>query len=215
MAVDGISDKHGGNDLVPSASKCNPDYRRDIPMQVRRLRRANQEDHHPDDREREARVAEPQSELRRRRATNLLRAAVHPGIGQDAAELLTDDGADDDAEELEAELLLVEVEFLAKELGQLDGDEDAAEEEGHGVGDGGEEDAELAAEEEGLDELIGADRGGVDAAELEVLLLEVGAVVCDARANVAGFGAEEEVKDELDAVDLLYKVREESWGLNG
>lgn len=215
MAVDGISDKHGGNDLVPSASKCDPDYRRDIPVQIRRLRRGNQEDHHPDDRERESRVAEPQSEFRGRRTTNFLRAAVHPGVRQDATELLADDGADDDAEELEAELLLVEAEFLAEELGQLDGDEDTAEEEGHGVGDGGEEDAELAAEEEGLDELIGADGGGVDAAELEVLLLEVGAVVRAACADVAGFGAEEEVKDELDAVDLLREVREESWGLNG
>lgn len=116
---------------------------------------------------------------------------VHPGIREDAAELLADDGADDKAEELEAELLLLEVKFLAEEMGQLDGDEDAAEEKGHGVGDGGEEDAELAAEEEGLDELVGADGGGVDAAELEVLFLEVGAVVRDSRADVAGFGAEE------------------------
>jgi hypothetical protein len=70
-----------------------------------------------------------------------------------------------------------------------------------------EEDAKLAAEEEGLDELIGADGGRVDAAELEVLLLEVGAVVRDARADVAGFGAEEEVENELNAVDLLQEVR--------
>jgi hypothetical protein len=66
-----------------------------------------------------------------------------------------------------------------------------------------------------LDELIYADGGRVDAAELEVLLLEVRAVVRDASADIAGFGAEEEVKNELNAVDLLREVREEIWGLNG
>lgn len=129
MAINSISDKHRCNDLVSGPGKCNPDYRRDIPLQIRRLRRAYQEDHHPDDSETESRVAEPQSELRGRRTTDLLRATVHPGVGEDAAELLADDGPDDDAEELETELLLVEVEFLAEELGQLDGDEDAAEKE--------------------------------------------------------------------------------------
>lgn len=147
--------------------------------------------------------------------TNLLRTAVHPGIGQDATELLADDRTDDEAEELETELLLIEVEFLAEQLGQLDGDEDAAEEEGHGVGDGGEEDAELAAEEEGLDELVGANGGRIDATELEVLLLEVRAVVSDTVADVAGFGAEDEVENELDAVDLLSEVRERTWSVNG
>lgn len=95
------------------------------------------------------------------------------------------------------------MELLAEELGQLDGDEDTAEEKGHGVGDGGEEDAELSAEEEGLNELVGADGRGVDAAELKVLLLEVRAVVRDTRADVAGFRTEEDVENELDAVDLL------------
>lgn len=97
------------------------------------------------------------------------------------------------------------MELLAEELRQLDGDEHAAEEEGHGVGDGGEEDAELAAEEEGLDELVCGYRRWVDAAELEVLLLEVGAVVSDACADVAGFRPEEEVQNELDAVGLLLR----------
>lgn len=208
MTVDSIGDEHRRDNLISTTSKRNTDYRCDIPLQIRRLRRAHQENNHADNPERKSWVAEPQSELRRGRAANLLCATIHPGIGQDATELLADDGADDDSEELEAELLLIEVELLAKELGQLDGDEDAAEEKGHGVGDGGEEDAELSAEEEGLNKLVGLDGGGVDAGELEVLLLDIRAVVRDTRADVAGFGTEEDVENELDAVDLLLKVRD-------
>lgn len=80
MAINSISDEHRRDDLVPGAGKRNPNYRRDIPVQVWRLSCTHQEDDHPDDRKPEAGVAEPQSELRRWCTSNLLRAAVHPGV---------------------------------------------------------------------------------------------------------------------------------------
>lgn len=97
--------------------------------------------------------------------------------------------------------------FLAEELGQLDGDEDAAEEEDHGVSDGREEDAEFAGKEERLDELKGLDGRRIDAPELEILLLEGRALVGGPSADVAGFWAKEEVEEELDAIDLVRDVR--------
>lgn len=46
------------------------------------------------------------------------------------------------------------MELLAEELGQLDGDEDAGEEEGHGVGDGGDGDTGFAPETEGVHKVV-------------------------------------------------------------
>lgn len=88
-------------------------------------------------------IAQPKTVLSRRRGTGLLLPQRHPPITDQAADLLADHGADDNADELQADLLGVEAEFLGEDLGDLDGEGDASPEEDHGVGAGGDEDAGL------------------------------------------------------------------------
>lgn len=130
------------------------------------------------------------------------RFSVHPRVGHDAAQLFADDGADDQTEELETELLWVEAEFHAEELWEFDGDQDGTEEEDHGVGDGGDQHGGIAGHGEGLDEFPEVEGFRVDASEVEVFLSEVRAFMRDAAADVASFWAKEEVKDKMDTVDL-------------
>ena len=123
-------------------------------------------------------------------------------VAERSAQLLADNAADDDAEELETDFLGVEAKLGKEELGDLDGDEDGGEPEDNGIGDGGNQDAGVASEEEGLDKLNRLERFGVDATEIQVLLLEGGTPVFDAATHVAGFGTEEKVKNELNAINL-------------
>ena len=71
-----------------------------------------------------------------------------------ASYLLAERRAHYGAEELEAELLGVEVEFLHEELGDFDGGEDRGEEEDHGVCAGGDDDAGVGKEAEGRYEFV-------------------------------------------------------------
>ncbi len=64
----------------------------------------------------------------------------------------------------------IELEFLAKELRELDGDQHRAEEERHGVCDGRNNDAGLEEEGQGVNEVAECERSGVDAREVEILV---------------------------------------------
>lgn len=203
IAVNRIRDQHRGNNLIPRRRDPRPNHRRHIPMQIRRLLNPHQKHHHPDNRQRISQITQPQPELGCRfRRRSLLPLPPHPEITRIPADLLADDRADDDAEELQAELLAVEVEFLAEELRDLDGDEDGGEEEDHCVRAGGDHDARVLCHSEGRDELEEGEGRWVDAVEFEVFFFEGRAVVVDAEAEVACFWAEEDVEDELTAIDL-------------
>lgn len=135
---------------------------------------------------------------------NPLRFLIHPIIAQNSPKLFTNHTPDNDTEKLEAELLGIEFEFLTEELREFDGDEHAAEEKGHRVRDGGDEDAGFGGEFEGVVEIADGEGARVNALKGHVFLFEGGLDVLDAAADVAGFEAEEDVEAELDAVDLLH-----------
>lgn len=54
-----------------------------------------------------------------------------------------------------------------------------------------------------MDEVVEAKRSRIDATKGQILLLEIGAMMLDAAANVAGLRAKEEIENELNAVDLV------------
>ena len=167
------------------------------------MRRAHQEDDHPGNGQQEPEIAQPEAEFRRRAAGDAARAEGHPGVGGVAAELLAQEGADDEPEELQAELLRVEGELGLEQLGHFDGVEDAAEEEDHGVGARGGEDGDVGEERERVVEFVERKGGGIDAPERQVFPLEGrGGLGGHVGADVAGLRAEEEVEDELDGVGL-------------
>ena len=203
MAIHRIRHQHRRHNLIPRARNRDSHNRRHIPMHRLRLRRAHTKHNQAHHSEQEPRIRQPQPILRRRRATSTAGLRTDEPVAERAGQLLADNGADDDAEELQADLLRVEGELGQEELGDLDGDEDGGEAEDDAVRDRGHEDGGVAGEEEGFDEFDGAEGRWVDAAaDGEVFLLEGGPAVGDAAAHVACFGAEEEVEDELDAVDL-------------
>jgi hypothetical protein len=57
-----------------------------------------------------------------------------------------------------------------------------------------------------VDEITDGQRAWVDAPEVEVFLFKVRAGMVDACADVASFGAEEEIGHELGAVDLVVDI---------
>ena len=176
--------------------------RGDVPFALRRLLEANAEDNQTDHSKDETHVAEPKSVLRFRTTSEFLSALVHPEITDPATELLADDKTDHDTKELKTKFLGVEAELGKEQLRDLDGEEDTAEAEDDGVGDGGNPDGGVTEERQGLDELDKAERRGVDTLEVEVLLLEGGNVVADDVAHVKSLWAKEEVGDELHTVGL-------------
>lgn len=148
-------------------------------------------------------VAQPQTVLSRWRSTNLLLSQSHPSITDQATDLLTNHRTDYHAEELHADLLGVETELLREDLGDLDGEGDTTPEEDHGVSTGWDEHAGLGNVGQGLNEVPQTKRRWVDAAELEDAILDAGDLAGGVLvAQVEGFRAEEEVQNELDAVDL-------------
>lgn len=167
----------------------------------------HQEHHDADDAEHEAKVAQPEAELGLRGAPAEPPAPHrHPQVRHAPADLLADDGADDDGDHLQAVLLRVEAEELGEQLRDLDGDHDARPEELHGVRHGGDRDAGVRGVREGLDEVVPRQGRLVDAAEARVLPLEAGLALLRlgglGAADVARLGPEEEVEDELDGVCL-------------
>jgi hypothetical protein len=60
----------------------------------------------------------------------------------------------------------------------------------------------MAAEEQGLDELVGTKWTGIDTTEVEVLLFETGTAVLDTVPDESCLRAEKDVENELDSIDL-------------
>lgn len=191
MRIHGVGHEDRRHHLVSHARQRDADDGGDVPVHVLRLLGPDEEHHCADDGEDEACVAQPQAMFGGGWAAGLAGATIHPEVGEGAAELLADDGADDEREELVSELLGVEGELLAEQLREFDGHEDGAEEEGHGVGESGDGDAGFGDEGEGVDEIVGAEGRWVDAMECEVFFAEGGSGVLGAVAEVARFGAEE------------------------
>ena len=96
--------------------------RRDVPLALRGLLKANAEDDQTNHGKDETHVAEPKSVLRLRTASELLGALVHPKIADPATELLADDKTDHDTKELKAKFLRVEAELGREQLRDLDGE---------------------------------------------------------------------------------------------
>lgn len=104
-------------------------------------------------------------------------------------------------------MLGVEAEFLWEDLRDLDGERDATPEEDHGVGAGWDEHAGLGDVGQGLDEVPNTEGCWVDAAELEDAFFDAGDLAGGVLvAEVEGFRAEEEVQNELYAVDLESRI---------
>ena len=177
--------------------------RRDVPLALRGLLKANAEDDQTNHGKDETHVAEPKSVLRLRTASELLGALVHPKIADPATELLADDKTDHDTKELKSKFLGVETELGKEKLRNLDGEENTTEAEDNGVGDCGDPDGCVTEERQGLDELDKSERRRVDTLESEVFLLEGGNVVADDVAHVKSLGDKEEVCDELHTVCLV------------
>lgn len=200
VAVDGVGDEDGGDDLVSDGGDGDADDGSHVPFSGGGLLQTHAEEDQADHGEEEADVAEPQSVLGRRASSEFLRTLVHPEIADPATELLADDKTDHDAEELEAELLRVQAELGEEELRNLNGKQNAAESEYDGIGDSRDPDGSVTEEGQGLNEFGQLQWRGVDTLEVEVLLLESGDVVADDIAHVKGLGSEEQVGEELDAV---------------
>lgn len=133
MRVDGIGNQDRGNDLVARACDSDANDGAYVPMQRGRIVRLYEKDDDADDGKNEPGIRDPKSVFGCGTRRALFGRAIHPVVTEHTPELFTDDRSDDQAKELVPQLLGVEMEFLAKELGELDCDEDGAEEEGHGI----------------------------------------------------------------------------------
>lgn len=81
VAVNSIRDQHSGDDLVPCCGDSSTDNRRDVPVTHWSLVDADQEDYQTADREKNANVAEPKSELRLGLLRGgFLRTSTHPHV---------------------------------------------------------------------------------------------------------------------------------------
>lgn len=214
VAVDRVSDHHSGDDLVTHRTNTNTNQRGDVPR-VPGIVQLNQEDRYPDDTQRVAKVTQPEAVLGLRVAPIQLAAPhIHPRVRHAPADLLADDSADDDGDHLQAILLRIEPEELGEELRDLDRDHDARPHELHRVSASGNHDTWVRSMREGLDKVVEGQRGRIDAAEVQVLLLEgrrLGLVGGGggglrlggfAGTDVTRLGAEKEIEDKLETIDL-------------
>lgn len=94
------------------------------------------------------------------------------------------------------------MELFSEKLRNFDGDQDAAKHEDHGVSDRRNHDGRIPGHREWLDKVVDAEWSRVNTTERQILLLEVGAMMFDAAANIAGLGAKEEIENELDSIYL-------------
>lgn len=201
-AVNRIGDHHGGDKLVSHSANGSANDGRDVPVSARRCLRADQEHNHTNDGQREAEITEPETELGLSLAVNTAGSTAHPEIGQHAAHLFANHGADDHTQELEAQLLGVQLELLLEQLRHFDGCQNAAEQEDHCICAGWDQDRGVAGHCKWTNELIPGEWCGIDSSQGHVLDLASGHAV-HAATKVAGFGAKEQVQNELTAVDLL------------
>lgn len=172
-------------------------------MQVPRIFGLNSEDNETDNDQEETKVAQPQAILRcRSDLATLLSPSVDPKVAQRTAHLLANEGANDQTQELKANLLRVEGELFDKDLRDFNGEEDAGEAKDDCVGKGGNHDRGILGEACWLNKLIPVEWLRVKTLEVEVLSLEGTAGVLDALTDVTCLGAEEEVSNKLYTVDL-------------
>lgn len=161
----------------------------------------HEKDNNTGDGQRLADVAEPEAVLGGRRGARLLAALVHPHVGEAAADLLADDGAQDEGQELQADLLGVELVLFGEDLRDLDGRHDVGPQEDHRVRDGREQDHGLGKVHKRVVKVAQPQGVGVDAPEAEVALLEMGRAGLNGKvAAVQGLGAQEQVQHELHKV---------------
>lgn len=120
--------------------------------------------------------------------------------------MLADHRSNYKRDELVPELLRIEAKFLTKKLRELNGDQNTGEEERHGVSDSWDENAQFLEKSQGMDEVFEGERSRVDTPKIDVFLLEVGAFVISPRTDVSSLRAEEEIKDELNAVHLQNRI---------
>lgn len=206
MTVHRVRHENGGNYLVSCCCNSHPDQRRDVPC-VAGIVELDQENDDTDDAEHKTKVAQPQPVLwLRAPSAQLLSPHGHPEVRHAAADLLPDNGANNDRDHLQAVLLGVEAEEFGEELRDLDGGHDTRPEEFHGVGDGWKHDAGSGCVGQWLNKIVPGHRGLVDPAEAHVLLLEIGLIPlifgCLASANVTRLWPKEKVEGELNRVRL-------------
>ncbi|PIB00426.1 hypothetical protein CB0940_02062 [Cercospora beticola] len=117
MTVHSICCRHSSNDLGADGCDCDADDGRHIPMTLLGLLKADAKDDDADHAKCEANVRQPETMLSRRcPVSQPLGFMIHPEVAQTSADLLADDTSDNDAQELQADLLSIESEFRHKEL---------------------------------------------------------------------------------------------------
>ncbi|KAJ4052036.1 hypothetical protein NW753_000025 [Fusarium oxysporum] len=97
--------------------------------------------------------------------------------------------------ELETELLGIEPELLAKQVGYFHSNKRVAEKEHHSVRGRRKYDTDLAPEPKGMNEIVERQRAGIDTFEVEILSLERRAFEFIGAANVQRFWSKKKVGD--------------------
>lgn len=203
VAVNGIGDVDGGDNLVTRSGDSSTHDGSDVPL-VSSLAHLHRKYNNTTDGQSVTNVAQPQTVLVGWSLASRFLAHKHPAIGNQTADLFTDHGTENDPQELKTDFLGVEAELLGHDLGDLNGEHDATPEEDHGICGGGDEDPGLGEVAQGLDEVPEAQRSRINAAEVEEMTLLGGHLLGNTLlADIQGLGAEEEVDDELDSVDLV------------
>lgn len=171
-AVNGIRDHHGRDQLVTNGSDGGANDRSHIPVAGGRGLGANQEHDNANDGQSEAKVAQPEAELRLGLAVQPPRPPVHPLIGHEAAHLLADERSDDHTQELQAQLLGVQLELALQQLWHLDGRQNTTEQEHHCIRTCGNHNGWVADHGQGPDELIPCQRSRINSPQGKVFPLE-------------------------------------------
>lgn len=141
MLINSISRTNRRDDLIPPRRHRRSHQRRDIPPSSTttsgtpaQLLRLHAKNHQPSNRKRKPAIRKPKPKLRARLLARPLAPQTHPAIARAPADLLPEHAADDQAEELQAELLRVEGEEGEEYYGDFHHKENAAEAEDDCVG---------------------------------------------------------------------------------
>ena len=199
VAVNSKRDENGRDDLIPEAGNRRAHTRGHIPRSgLVQLESPSQQTR--DDRP-ETDIGQPEPI----RGSDVPAAAAHgleEPIRYRPTQLFAQHAADDDGNKLQADLLRIEVEFLAEGDGHLDDEGDVAVAENDGVGTRGDHHPGEPAEEQGLDELAHLQGARISASwdePAEEALSRCGRrVIID---NIYGLLSQKDVRNELDEVN--------------
>jgi hypothetical protein len=184
------------------------DVRRHVPPPLLRLLQPHAPHDHADRGEHEPGPARQQPHLRLARSAGAPRAKAYEAVAAPPGELLAEHGADDERDELQADLRVVEPELGGEELRDEHGDVHAAVGERDGVGEHAEEDGQAGRHQQRIDELGGPDRARVDTREVQagspscagslhgIVRRKLLAVWTTRGSHVEGLGSEKEVSKE-------------------